>query len=38
VAPALTGIALVVVLVLAAVAGLGLVVGLFQISRRPPAQ
>jgi hypothetical protein len=38
VAPALTGIALVVVLVLAAVAGLGLVVGLFRINRRPPTQ
>jgi hypothetical protein len=32
----LTGIALVVVLVLVAVAGFGLVVGLFRISRRPP--
>jgi len=37
-APVLAGIVLVVALVLAAVAGLGLVVGLFRVSRRPPAQ
>jgi hypothetical protein len=33
----LTGIVLVVALVLIALAGLGLVVGLFRLSRRPPA-
>jgi len=38
VGPLLTGIALVVALVLVAVAGLGLVVGLFRVSGRPPAQ
>jgi len=37
-APVLAGIVLVVALVLAAVAGLGLVVGLFRVSGRPPAQ
>jgi hypothetical protein len=34
----LTGIVLVVVLMLVAVSGLGLVIGLFRVSRRPPAQ
>jgi hypothetical protein len=34
----LTGIVLVVALVLAAVAGLGLLVGLFRVSSRPPPQ
>ncbi len=38
VAPVLTGIVLVVALVLVAVASFGLVVGLFRVSRRPPAQ
>jgi hypothetical protein len=38
VAPVLTGIVLVVALVLVAAASLGLVIGLFRVSRRPPAQ
>jgi hypothetical protein len=36
VAPLLTGIALVVALALIAVASVGLVVGLFRVSSRPP--
>jgi hypothetical protein len=38
VAPLLTGIALVVALALIAGASVWLVVGLFRVSRRPPAQ
>jgi len=38
VAPLLTGIVLVVALVLAAGAGVGLVVGLFRVSGRTPAE
>jgi hypothetical protein len=38
VAPALTGIVLVVALILVAAASLGLVIGLFRVTRRPPAQ
>jgi hypothetical protein len=38
VAPVLTGIVLVVALVLVAAASLGLVIGLFRVTRRPPAQ
>jgi hypothetical protein len=34
----LTGIVLVVALVLVAIAGFGLVAGLFRVSRRPPVQ
>jgi hypothetical protein len=38
VAAVLTGIVLIVALVVVAVAGVGLVVGLFRVARRPPAQ
>jgi hypothetical protein len=38
VASLLTGVLLVVALVLAALASLGLVIGLMRVSRRPPAR